>query len=84
MLLDAGADVHANHGEALRMASESGHAEVVKILLNAGADVHARNGTFFESALKHDRIEIANLLQEAGLRAGDQEQVSISRTLKLR
>ena len=34
VLLENGADVHANNDEALRYASQDGHVETVKILLD--------------------------------------------------
>lgn len=45
LLLDAGADVHAQnsfYGTALQAAAYRGHSETVRLLLNAGADVKAQ------------------------------------------
>ena len=39
MLLEAGADVRADNDEALLLATEKGHAEVVALLLAEGADI---------------------------------------------
>jgi len=36
--LAAGADVHADHDDALRCAAASGHAEVVRVFLAVGGD----------------------------------------------
>jgi hypothetical protein len=43
LLLDRGADIHANNDGALRSASYHGHTETVKLLLDRGADIHADN-----------------------------------------
>ena len=41
LLLDYGADVHADNDLALRWATKDGHLDVVKLLLDSGADIHA-------------------------------------------
>jgi ankyrin repeat protein len=53
MLVDLGADIHAQGGEygnALCAASAGGHEKVVQMLVEAGADVDAQGG-FFGNAL---------------------------------
>ena len=40
LLLEKGANVHADDDLALRWASEFGHHAVVKLLLEKGANVH--------------------------------------------
>jgi ankyrin repeat protein len=39
--LDAGADIHANSDEPLRVASLYGNVKVVRLLLDRGANIHA-------------------------------------------
>jgi len=41
LLLEAGADVHANGDDALYWSARNGHLEVVKILLDKGAIIHS-------------------------------------------
>jgi ankyrin repeat protein len=42
-LIEAGANVHADEDEPLRIAAWCGRSETVKAILEAGADVHARH-----------------------------------------
>lgn len=41
LLLEKGADVHAQNDEALIASCTYKHIEVVKLLLNKGSDIHA-------------------------------------------
>ena len=41
LLLDRGANIHAQNDQALRWASEREYPEVVQLLLDRGADIHA-------------------------------------------
>jgi hypothetical protein len=66
LLLEKGADVHANNDEALRWASENGHLEVVKLLLENGADVHANNDEALRWASENGHLEVVKLLLENG------------------
>src|SRR5580692_36275 len=43
LLIEAGADVHANNDYAFKWSAERGHLEVIRLLIKAGADVHAYN-----------------------------------------
>lgn len=65
ILLNAGADVHANCDEALWLASKNGHTEVVRVLLEAGADVHAEDGYALQMASEWGHAEIIDLLNNA-------------------
>lgn len=52
LLLDEGADVHAQggrYGNALQAASAQGHKDIVQILLNEGADVNTKGGEFYNA-----------------------------------
>ena len=54
LLLDKGADVHANgggYGNALQAASAAGHEAVVELLLDRGADVCAKGGMYANALL---------------------------------
>jgi len=64
--LDAGADVHAEDGAALRWAAGNGHARVAKILLAAGADVHADNDLPLQWAARYGHADVVELLLAAG------------------
>ena len=66
ILLENGADVHAESDHALRWASRNGRLEVVKILLENGADVHARNDEALRRASEEGHAEVVGILLEAG------------------
>jgi len=66
MLLDNGANVHANNDNALISAVEEGHTEIVKLLLAAGGNVHACVDNPLRSAAVLGHTEIVKLLLEAG------------------
>ena len=62
LLLERGADVHANDDEALKSAAESGRTAVVKLLLDYGANAHAANDSALLSAIKYGRFDVVRLL----------------------
>ena len=64
LLLDAGADVHADDDDALRWAASNGHAGVVALLLDAGADVHADNNCALRWAARYGHTDVVALLEE--------------------
>ena len=68
ILLEAGADVHAENDLALRIASYYGHTEVVITLLKAGANVHAPDHIGPDAALrwasKYGHSEVVKLLEQ--------------------
>ena len=63
LLLDAGADVRALSNEALRLAAECGHTEIVRMLLDAGADVHAMDDVALRWATEAGHQSIVALLK---------------------
>ena len=64
--LEQGANVHTNDDLALRLASNNGHTEVIKLLLDAGADVHAWDDWALRWASEYGHIEVVKLLLDAG------------------
>jgi ankyrin repeat protein len=65
-LLAAGADIHANSGEALRSAAMAGHASVVRALIRAGADIHARNDAPLRAAAMLGHLGVVRELIRGG------------------
>ena len=65
LLIDAGADVHAENDFALREASYCGRTQVVKLLLDAGADVHANKDLALCLASNNGHTEIVKILEAA-------------------
>jgi ankyrin repeat protein len=65
LLLDAGANVNAQNGEALCKASYKGHTEVVRLLLDKGADFMAQNVQELVNDFSHRYPEVKRLLQDA-------------------
>jgi hypothetical protein len=55
-LIEAGANVHADEDEPLRIAAWCGRPETVKALLEAGADVHAKQDEALSYALSGEPI----------------------------
>lgn len=66
LLLKAGANVHAEDGQALIYAAENGHKDVVELLLRAGADVHARDDCALRWAAGNGHKDVVELLLKAG------------------
>jgi ankyrin repeat protein len=63
LLLDNGADVHANNDEALRNATRE---EVAQILLSRGANVHANNNEALRRAVNCGNSNLVRLLLDHG------------------
>ncbi|KAJ7142814.1 ankyrin repeat-containing domain protein, partial [Mycena epipterygia] len=67
--LTTGADVNAEAGSALRVASAGGHTEIVRLLLDASADMNAadqENGTALQAASGGGWTEVVRVLLDAG------------------
>ena len=75
ILLIAGANIHKWNDQALKWASENGHADVVKILLEYGADAHAWNDYALQVASEKGHADVVELLLEYGadVHANDDE-----------
>ena len=59
-----GADVGAYNNQALYLASNNGHLEVVRLLLDKGADVSACNNYALYLASRYGHLEVVELLKE--------------------
>ena len=66
MMIDLGADVHADDDYALRWASENGHLEVVEFLVGIGFDIHANNDYAFRIASENGHVEVVKFLVKIG------------------
>ena len=66
LLLEYGADVHAQIDHALRAAAAGGYEDVVKLLLEYGADVHANEDQALRTASARDHVNVVKILLEAG------------------
>jgi ankyrin repeat protein len=66
LLLENGANVHANKDWALQHAARNGHLEVCKLLLENGANVHADNNYALRCATSERHTEVCKLLLEYG------------------
>jgi len=64
LLLEQGADVHAENDYALRWAAINGHTKVVKLLLEQGADVHVRDDLALRCAAEYGHTEVVKLLEK--------------------
>ncbi|KAJ3051517.1 hypothetical protein HK097_007453 [Rhizophlyctis rosea] len=75
ILLDAGADVHANNEEALMIASGQGFANIVQLLINAGADVHIQSDEALKLAAEKGHAGTVQTLLSAGadIHSGEDE-----------
>jgi ankyrin repeat protein len=63
-LISVNADIHADNDYALRLASENGHLEVVKLLLEHNANIHSNNDDALRSASVNGHLEVVKLLLE--------------------
>ena len=62
LLLDRGADIHAEKDEALRLAAYNGHTETVALLLDRGADIHAEKDEALRWATKNGYTETVAIM----------------------
>ena len=66
LLLDRGADVHAEDDDALANSAYEGHLDTVTLLLDRGADVHAQDEDAIVCAAKRGHLEVVVRLLERG------------------
>ena len=72
-LIEQGADLHANHEGALRLAADFGHLEVVKYLLEQGANLNIFDDWALRWAVRYGRLEVVKYLLEQG---ADSDRIS--------
>lgn len=66
LLVENGADVNTDDGEAIINASRYGHLDVVKFFIENGADVNAEDEKPIKNAANNGHIEIVKLLHQNG------------------
>lgn len=66
LLLDEGADIHANNDGALRLAVDHRNVHVIRFLLDKGADVHSNNDLALIRSTEGGHTGIVRLLVEKG------------------
>jgi hypothetical protein len=73
LLLNRGADIHADNDHALEWAAANGHTETVALLLNRGADIHADDDYALRGAALNAHTETVALLldKEADIHANN-------------
>jgi hypothetical protein len=65
-LVEQGADIHADHEQALLFAANNGHSELVRFLLDHGADIHAKDDLALQWTVDNGHLEIVRLLLDRG------------------
>eukprot|EP00195_Chlamydomonas_chlamydogama_P010600 CAMPEP_0202902818 /NCGR_PEP_ID=MMETSP1392-20130828/17063_1 /ASSEMBLY_ACC=CAM_ASM_000868 /TAXON_ID=225041 /ORGANISM="Chlamydomonas chlamydogama, Strain SAG 11-48b" /LENGTH=469 /DNA_ID=CAMNT_0049589625 /DNA_START=342 /DNA_END=1751 /DNA_ORIENTATION=+ len=78
-LLEAGADVHAQHEFPLLAASMHGHEDVVELLLDHGADLHALDDAALVRACCGGHSSTVNLLLSRGAKSQAQQGLPLIR-----
>lgn len=80
LLLEKGANVHAEEDHALRYSAEYGRLEMVRLLLEKGADIHARDDEALRYSAMNGHLEVVRLLLEKGanIRAYEDETLRLS------
>ena len=78
VLIQSGADIHAQDDKALSLSSLSGHLEIVKYLIENGADIH-RSAALFMSSIRGHLEVVKYLIQNgADIHAYNDEALVIS------
>lgn len=77
ILIDNGANIHANRSAAICLASYKSNIKVMKILLKAGIDIHTNNDEALRFACQDGYYDVVRLLVENGanIHANDDEAV---------
>jgi ankyrin repeat protein len=81
-LLDHGADINANDGEALQAALKTGRTTILQLLLDKGADVNAGDGqALLAASISGDDSAVGLLLDRgADVNAGDGQALQAAST----
>ena len=66
LLIDLGADIHAEDDEAIFVASENGNLSTAKLLINLGANIRAQNNVIILNVSRGNNLDMAKLLIENG------------------
>ena len=66
VLIEHGADVHADDDAALQFACDGGHVNLVKLLIQHGANVQARSNAAVQNIHRNPYVSILQLLIKNG------------------
>jgi ankyrin repeat protein len=66
LLLDRGANIHADNDYSLQYAAGNGHTKTVALLLDRGANIHAANDYSLQWAANTGKTETVALLLDRG------------------
>ena len=67
LLLENGANIHADNDRALMLASENGYLDIVKFLLKHGANIHAQEDSAIFLAIENEKYDIVKFLVKNGV-----------------
>ena len=77
LLLDCGADIQFQNGDALINSAQRGDRATAKLLLDRGADVNAQNGRPIVLAAQNGHLEMVRLLLDRGVDLHAQQDESL-------
>lgn len=82
LLLNAGANVNAKDGIALRQAVEHENGEIVELVLNSGADANAMDGIALRCMVTRGNEKIVELLLNYGANASANDGTALRQATK--
>ena len=77
LLVDLGADIHAQDNRAIIMVTYDDHVDIVKLLVDSGANVHSQNSQAIILA-SNDHLSVVKLLTKLGEDVRSQNNRSIT------
>ena len=77
LLLNNGADIHANNDQALICAATNGETDTVALLLKRGANIHAQNDRALRNAIFYEHVSTIKILMDNGAYVSDEPSCNI-------
>jgi hypothetical protein len=76
-LVAEGADIHANQSQALLLAANNGHNDIISFLLDHGANIHVRNDLALQWAADNGHLETVRLLLDRGADVNAENDIAL-------